>query len=93
MFLTDFLFSSPRLRFSESQKKAILSWAKDLKAPVVPSLSALKRSQNKIEELLEPATEKVTSASGNVFYMNDVAKAIAMVKPYRLFCLHTLIAS
>jgi hypothetical protein len=81
MFATDFLFSSPRMRFSEVQKKAILKWASELKAPTVPTLSALKRCQNNIRNLVGDATQKVTSAaSGSVFYLNTVAKAISMVR-------------
>jgi hypothetical protein len=84
LFLTNFLFSSPRLRFSEAQKKAILSWAKDLKAPAVPMLSGLKRCQKNIERLVGTSTEKVVSASGNMFDLNTVAKAIAMVRNFFL---------
>lgn len=79
MFLTGLLFSSPRLRFSEAQKSAVLQWAKDLKAPEVPTLGALKRSSKQILDLVGQPTEKVTSASGNIFYLNDVGKAISKV--------------
>jgi hypothetical protein len=80
IFATDFLFSSSCLRFSDAQKKAILNWAKELKAPVVLSFYSIKRSQKHIRDLLGNATEKVTSASGNIFYLNAVGKAIAMVR-------------
>ena len=79
MFLIQLLFSSPQLWFSEAQKSAILRWAKDLKAPDVPTLSALKRSSKQIIDLVGNPTGKVTSASGNVFYLNDVGKAISKV--------------
>ena len=80
MFITHVLFSSPRLRFSEAQKKAILSWATSLKAPDVPTLGALKRCQNRILELVGNPMEKVTSHAGNVFHINDIGKAIAKVR-------------
>ena len=81
MFLTQLLFSSPQLWFSEAQKSAILRWAKDLKAPDVPTLSALKRSSKWIIDLVGNPTGKVmvTSASGKVFYLNYVGKAISKV--------------
>ncbi|KAG2099140.1 hypothetical protein BD769DRAFT_1631222 [Suillus cothurnatus] len=76
-FITALLFSSPRLPFSEAQKKAILSWAKELGARDVPSLYALNRSQETIQKLVGDPTEKVTARSGNIFYFNDVGKAVA----------------
>ncbi|KAG1873405.1 hypothetical protein C8R48DRAFT_594331, partial [Suillus tomentosus] len=76
-FITALLFSSPRLPFSEAQKKAILSWAKELGAHDVPSLYALNRSQETIQKLVGDPTEKVTACSGNIFYFNDVGKAVA----------------
>ncbi|KAG2112493.1 hypothetical protein BD769DRAFT_1364493, partial [Suillus cothurnatus] len=76
-FITALLFSSPRLLFSEAQKKAILSWAKELGARDVPSLYALNRSQETIQKLVGDPTEKVTARSGNIFYFNDVGKAVA----------------
>jgi hypothetical protein len=79
MFSTHLLFSSPRLRFSRPQKQAILQWAKDLGAPNVPALGALASEQRKVEMRVGHPTEKVTSPSGNVFYFNDVGKAIARV--------------
>ncbi|KAG1761023.1 hypothetical protein EDD22DRAFT_848083 [Suillus occidentalis] len=80
-FITALLFSSPRLPFSEAQKKAILSWAKELGARDVPSLYALNRSQETIQKLVGDPTEKVTARSGNIFYFNDVGKAVAKDYP------------
>ncbi|KAG8948539.1 hypothetical protein FRC03_000712 [Tulasnella sp. 419] len=77
MFLTDLLFNSPRLRFSEAQKRAILSWAKELNATDVPTLGALKKVQDHLRKAVGDPTEKVTSHSGDVFYLNDIGKAIA----------------
>ncbi|KAG0692392.1 hypothetical protein DFH29DRAFT_985782 [Suillus ampliporus] len=76
-FITALLFSSPRLPFSEAQKKALLSWAKELGALDVPSLYSVNRSQERIRELVGNPTEKITSCLGNIFYLNDVGKAIA----------------
>jgi len=79
MFLTDLLFSSPRLRFSQPQKTAILEWAQSLHARGVPTLNALENTRKRIKDLVGDPTEKVTSPSGNIFYVNDIAKAIAKV--------------
>ncbi|KAI9455954.1 hypothetical protein HD554DRAFT_1998240, partial [Boletus coccyginus] len=77
-FLTHLLFSSPHLRFSRPQQAAVLDWAKELGAPGVPSMYAVKRTQEHIMNLLGTPTEKVTTASGSVFYLNAINKAIAM---------------
>ncbi|KIJ15050.1 hypothetical protein PAXINDRAFT_78097, partial [Paxillus involutus ATCC 200175] len=77
-FATHLLFSSPRLRFSEQQKRSILSWASALGANNVPSMYALGKTQEQIKELFGDPKEKVTTTSGNVFYLNSVSKAIAM---------------
>ncbi|KAF8868695.1 hypothetical protein BD779DRAFT_1459482 [Infundibulicybe gibba] len=78
IFMTDFLFSSPRLYFSEAQKKAVLKWAKAMGMPTVPALSSLKQCQEKIKNIVGDGTEKVTSAGGNIFYLNSVARAISL---------------
>ncbi|KAG1761957.1 hypothetical protein EDD22DRAFT_752234, partial [Suillus occidentalis] len=76
-FITSLLFSSPRLPFSEVQKKAVLSWAKELGVRNLPSLGAMKKCQSHLQYLVGDPTEKVTSHSGNTFYINNIAKAIA----------------
>ncbi|KAG1723899.1 hypothetical protein EDB19DRAFT_1915867 [Suillus lakei] len=76
-YITALLFSSPRLPFSEAQKKAVLSWAKELGAHDVPSLYTLNRLQDSVRTLVGNPTEKITARSGNIFYLNDVGKAIA----------------
>jgi hypothetical protein len=78
-FITALLFSSPRLPFSEVQKKAILSWAKELGALDVPLLYALNRFQETVKTLVVNPIEKVTAHSGNIFYLNDVGQAVAKV--------------
>ena len=59
--------------------KVLLKWPKDLHAPDVPTLSGLKTVQQQIGKLVGDVTEKVPSAAGNIFYLNDVEKAIAKV--------------
>ncbi|KAH7931055.1 hypothetical protein BV22DRAFT_999145, partial [Leucogyrophana mollusca] len=76
-FLTALLFGSARLPFSEVQKKAVLSYAEALGARNVPSLDAFKKSHERVCKLLGNPTDKATASSGNVFYINDVGKAIA----------------
>lgn len=71
--------SSPRLKFSEAQVEAILRWAKALKAEDVPSKYALEKSQRELATILGNPTKKVTGTNGNVFYINDIAHAIAKV--------------
>ena len=45
----------------------------------VPSLYSIKKWQEKIEKNVGHPIEKITSLAGNVFYMNDIGKAIAKV--------------
>ncbi|KAG1728357.1 hypothetical protein EDD22DRAFT_742551, partial [Suillus occidentalis] len=76
-FITSLLFSSPRIPFSDSQKRAVLNWAKELGAANVPSLGAMKKCHNYLDELVGNPTQKMTSRAGDVFYINNVAEAIA----------------
>ncbi|KAG2125254.1 hypothetical protein BD769DRAFT_1388530 [Suillus cothurnatus] len=76
-YITALLFSSPRLPFSKVQKKAVLSWAKELGACDVPLLDALNQVQESVQTLVGNPTEKITSCLGNIFYLNDVRKEIA----------------
>ncbi|EGO24813.1 hypothetical protein SERLADRAFT_438415 [Serpula lacrymans var. lacrymans S7.9] len=76
MYLTDLLFSSPRLQFSESEKSAVLKWATEMGARKVPSLAALKKCRKEISEVIGNPTKKVILSSGTVFYINNVASAI-----------------
>lgn len=73
------LFSSATLRFSEPQKRAILDWGKAMHATNVPTNYAISTTCERIQSLVGDPTRKVVSSSGNVFYINDVATAIAKV--------------
>ncbi|KAI0829952.1 hypothetical protein BC628DRAFT_1314715 [Trametes gibbosa] len=77
MMRTDFLFSSPTIRFSRAQKEAVLAWAKEMGAKDVPSLYSLEKFQSDALESIGDPTEKVVASSGNVFYMNSIYQALA----------------
>ncbi|KAI0091388.1 hypothetical protein BDY19DRAFT_860646, partial [Irpex rosettiformis] len=77
VFLTNLLLSSPRLKFSDAQIDAILRWAKALKAQDVPTKYAIDKSQADLARIVGNPTKKVTGSGGNVFYINDIAHAIA----------------
>ncbi|KAG1786489.1 uncharacterized protein HD556DRAFT_1449726 [Suillus plorans] len=66
-FVTALLFSSPRLPFSDAQKKATLNWAKELGVRNVPSLYAIKKCQKFVEDLLGQPTEKVTLTGQHLY--------------------------
>ncbi|KAJ6459384.1 hypothetical protein C8R47DRAFT_1244262, partial [Mycena vitilis] len=74
-FLTDVLFSSPRLRFSRAQQKAVLSWAKDLGADV-PSYDRFRKTQDTLLEQVGDPTKRQQSGRGNVWYLNDIGDSI-----------------
>lgn len=79
MMKTDILFSSPTIRFSRSQKEAILAWGKEMGARDVPSLYGLDKFQDAALRSIGDPTEKVLASSGNVFYMNSIYQALARV--------------
>jgi hypothetical protein len=90
MFLTDVLFNSPHLRFSEAQKRAVLRWGKDLGAQDVPKLHALDSFQKKMMENMGKPTSRKSSCRGNIYYINDIGDAIAKVvfyPPHTVNCL------
>lgn len=64
----------------EAQKQAVLGWADALKAPSVLTLYGLTKRQAEIHKLVGNPTEKATAHSGNVFYVNDIGRAIAKVR-------------
>ncbi|KAH9175921.1 hypothetical protein EDB89DRAFT_2240784 [Lactarius sanguifluus] len=76
-YLTDMLFSSPRLRFSEQQKKAVLNWASQLGARNVPSLYALSQFQERIKDIVGNSVTAVTSGAGDKLYIRDIPQMIA----------------
>lgn len=57
----------------------MLTWAKVLGAQDLPSLYAMKKTGECIKKLLGNPTEKVSAPAGNMFYLNSISKAIAMV--------------
>ncbi|KAH8980192.1 hypothetical protein EDB92DRAFT_1772723, partial [Lactarius akahatsu] len=76
-YLTDMLFSSPRLRFSEQQKKAMLNWASQLGTRNVPSLYALSQFQERIKDIVGNSVTAVTSGAGDKLYIRDIPQMIA----------------
>ncbi|KAG1800598.1 uncharacterized protein BJ212DRAFT_1287207, partial [Suillus subaureus] len=89
-FITDLLFGSTHLQFSEAQKKAVLSWAHEMGAQNVPTLYALRKAQDHICSCIGNPTCKVTASSGNIFYINSISSAIAKdySNPLTCFCMH-----
>ncbi|KAJ6629052.1 hypothetical protein B0H10DRAFT_2160563 [Mycena sp. CBHHK59/15] len=74
-FLTNVLFSSPRLRFSRAQQKAVLSWAQELGANV-PSYGTFRKTQDALLAELGDPTKRQQSGRGNVWYMNEISDSI-----------------
>ncbi|KAJ7158190.1 ribonuclease H-like domain-containing protein [Mycena crocata] len=83
MFLTDVLFSSPRLRFSRAQQKAVLSWAKDLGANI-PSYDCFRKTQGALLAEIGDPTVRQESGRGTVWYMNEIGDSIEkdMANPF-----------
>ncbi|KAF8214703.1 hypothetical protein K438DRAFT_2138088 [Mycena galopus ATCC 62051] len=83
MFLTDVLFSSPRLRFSRAQQQAVLSWAKELGAKV-PAYNGFRKTQAALNTEVGDPTVRQESGRGTVWYMNEIGQSIKkdMANPY-----------
>ncbi|KAI0316171.1 hypothetical protein OF83DRAFT_1033568, partial [Amylostereum chailletii] len=77
IFITQLLFSSPRIRFSEAQKLAVLDWARQLQAPDVPTMYALEKCQKDLLALLGDPVTKFVSGSGNVSFVNAIKSGIS----------------
>jgi hypothetical protein len=82
--LTDVLFSSPRLRFSRAQQKAILSWAKELGA-AVPSYHKFRQTQDVLLTEVGDPTKRQQSGRGNVWYLNEIADSIKKVLTFQWY--------
>ena len=80
--MTDALFSSPRLWFSEQQKRAVLTWASQLGARDVPSLYALSQCQEHIKKAVGNSATAVTTGTGHKLYLQDIPHLIAKVCPF-----------
>ncbi|KAJ7755636.1 hypothetical protein DFH07DRAFT_773318 [Mycena maculata] len=82
-FLTDVLFSSPQLRFSRAQQKAVLSWPKDLGA-TVPSYRKFHQIQDSLLAEVGDPIRRQQLGRGNVWYLNEIGDSIKkdMSKPF-----------
>lgn len=78
MFLTDVLFSSPRLRFSRAQQKAVLSWARDLGADV-PTYDSFRNTQAALLAEVGDPTVRQESGRDTIWYMNEIGDSIKKV--------------
>ncbi|KAF8259436.1 hypothetical protein EI94DRAFT_1440876, partial [Lactarius quietus] len=77
LFLTDLLFSSPRLQFSVPQKRAILDWASQLGTPGIPTFHALSQSQDYIKGLIGDSVTAATTGMGHKIFIQDIPYMIA----------------
>ena len=78
LFLTDLLFSLPRLRFSRAQQKAILLWVNKLGA-TIPSYKKFQTTQTGLLSELGNPMSHVESGQGNVYYLNEIGDSIVKV--------------
>ncbi|KZP32812.1 hypothetical protein FIBSPDRAFT_657822, partial [Athelia psychrophila] len=82
MFLTDMLFSSPQMKFSQAQQMAVLAWGKELHAEDVPSQKKFLAAQQDLLSKLRDPTEQQESSRGNVYYLNDIGASISKIHTF-----------
>ncbi|KZS86342.1 hypothetical protein SISNIDRAFT_421047 [Sistotremastrum niveocremeum HHB9708] len=78
MLVSDILFNAPRMRYSREQRLGNIEWARALGAKP-PTSHSLEKFQDQMLERVGDPTRKITSRSGNVFYMNSVMESIRKV--------------
>jgi hypothetical protein len=81
MFLLDLLDSMPHLRLSTDQLKFVLWMLHELGVQNVPSLKSLRKVQERLRRLVGIETNPKAGVTGNLFYMNNIASLIALVRP------------
>lgn len=84
MFLTDLLFNSPRMKFSQAQQKAVLLWGKELGAEGVPVHSKLRSMQQDVLAEVGNPTTRYETSQGRIFYLNEIGDSIAKVRCFKL---------
>ncbi|KZT60626.1 hypothetical protein CALCODRAFT_419952, partial [Calocera cornea HHB12733] len=73
----DVLMHCRRLRFSRSQKSAMLFWAAAMGASSVPSIYAIGTwAEKSLVEVGDP-TRRFVSLLGNVYYLNSICHSLA----------------
>ncbi|KAI9442570.1 hypothetical protein H4582DRAFT_1761365, partial [Lactarius indigo] len=65
------------LRFSEQQKKAVLSWVSQLGVRDVPTYYALSRFQENLKNTVGNLVITLTTGTGHKVYMQDIPHMIA----------------
>ncbi|GAB1518685.1 hypothetical protein RhiTH_001749 [Rhizoctonia solani] len=76
MYLADLLFSSRRLNFSREQMWAILEFARATGGQNIPTLSALRKTQDKLKARVGNPTHRHVSPSGTAFHLNKISETL-----------------
>ena len=78
-FLLDAVDNLPRLRISDSLMKVFLWMLREARVRDAPSFASLRKTQSCLHTECSIPTHQYNSAQGNIYFMNDVQKAIANV--------------
>jgi hypothetical protein len=70
----------PRLRLSTDHMSFIIWMLKQLKVSNVPSLKALRKTQDRLTNCIGISTRLKETPRGNIFYQNSLAELIALVR-------------
>ncbi|CUA75716.1 Dynein heavy chain, cytoplasmic [Rhizoctonia solani] len=76
MYLADLLFSSRRLSFSREQMWAILEFARATGGQNIPTLSALRKTQDKLKARVGDPTHRHVSPNGTAFHLNKISETL-----------------
>ncbi|KAF7310182.1 hypothetical protein MIND_00391800 [Mycena indigotica] len=75
--LLDLLDNLPRCRFTNAQLSVIMTFARCLGVPNVPSLKSFRKLQASLQAQCASEPERVQSYQGNIFYVNNIRETIA----------------
>lgn len=94
MYLADMLSHSRRTHFGRRHMQAVLEFARETRGKDVPSYKELRRFQEDLKSRVGNPTQRHTSSTGTVYYVNQIAESLKQdmanphVRPHMTFLPH-----
>lgn len=57
----------------------LLQWAREMGAPVVPTLGSLEKCQQRLDNMIRDEPRRFCTTTGNVYYVNSIASILKQV--------------